>query len=160
MISASTAAKLLLTETLLQLVHKYLDELSQKEHQLFFRTAWMMKNGLDQTCAVNGFSYSAPHCIKIWLSSTVGLTCLSSVWFYTYIKIQLMTSSIETLQKLKMKIIIWSFFQFIPCSSYLCLEKKGVLMHTFIQWVNLSTIKEMRAIVPNSACLFLYSCHT
>lgn len=64
MISASTAANPLLTETLPQLVQKHLDELSQKEHQLVFRMAQLMKNGLDQTCAVNGFSYSAPHCVK------------------------------------------------------------------------------------------------
>lgn len=46
-ISESTAANPLLIETLLQLVQKCLDNLSQKEHQMLFRMAQLMKNGFD-----------------------------------------------------------------------------------------------------------------
>lgn len=65
MISESAAANPLLSEALLQLVQKCLDDLSQKEHQMLFRMAQLMKNGFDQTCAVNEFTYSAPYGIKI-----------------------------------------------------------------------------------------------
>lgn len=64
-ISESTAANPSLTEALLQLVQKCLDDLSQKEHQMLFRMAQLMKNGFDQTCDVNEFTYSASHGIKI-----------------------------------------------------------------------------------------------
>lgn len=78
-ITASTTANPFPTETLLELVHKSLDELSQREHELFFRTAQLIKNGLNQTCSVNEFSYSAPHCTKMTPSPTVGQICLSGV---------------------------------------------------------------------------------
>lgn len=50
--------------------------------------------------------------------------------------------------------LIYSFF------FYFCFLKRSVLMSSFVPRVNLSTISEMRATVPNSSCLFLYSCHT
>lgn len=122
------------------------------------RMAQMIKNGLVQTCTVIVFSYSAPHCIKIQCSSAVEQTCSSSVWFYTYIKPKLMTSSLEMLQKLKMKIIIWNFFWFIVHSFFsIILKKKGYVNSYFCTMNEFAYYKQT---VPKSACLFLCSCHT